>query len=129
MTPARRRRMAGRLRPASCEGQVASVRTTVKPGRREREPLAVRKRSSYCLDTGAISGEPKSAGTEGAPSPLLHIFDLTAIGLVVTNKEGLKGRRKLLSVEVALLIRLHIRRAFPQTYRKPGILILPILQK
>jgi len=50
----------------------------------------------------------------------LHIFDLRAIGLIVADKKGLKGRRKLLAVEVALLIRLHI---------EAGILILRILQE
>src|SRR5713226_9673043 len=85
-----------------------------------------------CRSDATVSVEPKQAGTESSPSPrqpLLHIFDLGAIGLIVADKKGLKGRRKLLAVEVALLIRLHIRSAFPQTYCEPGILILRILQE
>ena len=61
--------------------------------------------------------------------PLLHIFDLTAIGLIVTDKKRLEGRRKFSSIEITLLIRLHVCSAFPQTYCKAGVLILRILQE
>ncbi len=71
------------------------------------------------------SGSPALA--VGHRRALLHIFDVTAIGLVVTDKKGLERRRKLLSIEVALLLRLDVCGAVPETYRNPGILIVRIL--
>ena len=81
------------------------------------EPFPLFPAASLDRETGM--GHPDAVRPPPALSPfddrvrvrrrtLLPIFDLTAIGLIVTHKERLERRRKLLSVEVALLIRLYL---------------------
>ena len=61
--------------------------------------------------------------------PLVHILDLRALGLLDTNKEWLEGGGKALTVEGALLTRLHVRGTVPQTHGTPCRVILRVLHE
>src|SRR5262249_15932647 len=60
---------------------------------------------------------------------LLHVLHLGTIRLVVAHEEGLQRGRDLLAVEVALLVRLHVRRTLPQAHREPGVLVGGVLEQ
>src|SRR5205814_6741557 len=92
---------------------------------------AAARRTSPSAARAAVPAVTKSRRFIGC-SPtavLLHVLHVAVISLVVTDEERLKRGGELLFVEVALLVRLYVRRAFPQAHREPGVLVIRVLHQ
>src|SRR5688572_8103085 len=93
--------------------------------------MAASARERSCtIATRTMTRTDSATGTSrSAMHGLLHVLDLTAIGLVLADEERLEGGREFLLVEVALLVGLHLGRVFPQADREPRIRIGGVLQE